>query len=244
MALPRIATPKYELQVPSTGNIIKYRPFLVKEEKILLLALESEDETQIMNAIADIIGNCIDEDIDVKSLAMFDIEYIFLQLRAKSKGEDLDLELPCGKCENPIPFKVNLLDVKVSHTEGHSNKIELTNDIGVVMKYPSIKVKSELNEDATEVENIFHSLANCLDTIWDKDSTYPAKDHTKKELEDFFESLPESEFTKIQNFFTTMPVLKHEINVKCNAKTGKGKEKKTCGWKDTKVLEGLQSFFA
>ena len=244
MSLPRIATPKYELTLPSSNKIVHYRPFLVKEEKILLLALESEDETQIMNAVTDIINNCVSEDIDAKNLPMFDLEYIFLQLRAKSKGEDLNLEVPCGKCETPIPFNLNLLNVKVVHTKGHTNKIELTNNIGVIMKYPSIKLKEGLDTEASEVENIFSSLTGCLDSIWDKDSTYPAKDHTNEELEEFFESLPEKEFVKIQDFFTTMPVLKHEVDIKCNAKTGKGKEKKTCGWKEKKVLEGLQSFFA
>tara|TARA_Y100000310_G_C20704023_1_gene833071 strand:- start:12764 stop:13504 length:741 start_codon:yes stop_codon:yes gene_type:complete len=246
MSLPRIATPKYELTIPSSNKVVKYRPFLVKEEKILLLALESEDESQIMNAVTDIIDNCVTDDVDAKNLAMFDLEYIFLQLRAKSKGEDLNLEVPCGKCDTPIPFNLNLLDVKVSHTDGHTNKIPLAEDVGVIMKYPSIKLKEGLNEGegSSEVENIFSSLIGCLDSIWDKDSTYSAKDHTHKELEDFFESLPEKEFAKIQDFFSTMPVLRHKVDLKCNAKIGKGKDKKVCGWKDTKVLEGLQSFFA
>ena len=244
MSLPRIATPNYELTIPSSDKVVHYRPFLVKEEKILLLALESEDESQIMNAVTDIINNCVTEDVDAKNLAMFDLEYIFLQLRAKSKGEDLSLEMPCGKCGTAIPFTLNLLDVKVIHTEGHTNKIELTDNVGVIMKYPSIKLKEGLEDGASEVENIFASLIGSLDSIWDKDSIYAAKDHTKKELEDFFESLPEKEFTKIQDFFTSMPILKHEIDLKCKAKTGKGKEKKPCGWKEKKVLEGLQSFFA
>jgi hypothetical protein len=244
MALPRISVPKYNLTLPSTSKILQYRPFLVREEKILLLALETEDETQIMNAVVDIIDNCISENINAKTLPMFDIEYIFLQLRAKSKGEDLELEVPCGKCKAPISFKFNLLDVNVFHTEGHENKIELTNGIGVMMKYPSITIKENLDDNATEVENIFSSLIGCLDSIWDSESVYPAKDHTKQELEEFFDSLPEAEFLKIQKFFTTMPILKHELEIKCNAKTGSGKNKKSCGWKETKVLEGLQSFFA
>ena len=244
MALPRIAIPKYELTVPSSNKVVKFRPFLVKEEKILLLAIESENEIQIMDAVTDIINNCVFEDIDARTLAMFDIEYIFLQLRAKSKGEDLELETLCGKCKTPISFTLNLLNVNVAHTEGHTNKIELTDNIGVIMKYPSIDLKAGLDSEATEVENIFSSLIGCLDSIWDKDSVYAAKDYTQQELEEFFDSLPESEFIKIQAFFTTMPVLKQEVEVKCISKTGKGKTAKLCGWKETKVLEGLQSFFA
>jgi len=245
MALPRITTPNYKLKIPSTGQEVEYRPFLVKEEKILLIALESEDENQIMDAVSNIIDNCLTGDFNVRELAMFDIEYIFLQLRAKSKGEELELEISCGDCNAPIPLSVMLSDIEVQKTEGHTNKIELSNDIGVIMKYPSIDLKLKMNPDLTEMENIFVSLVNCLDSIWDKDQVYSHKDHTEQELQDFFESLPESEFDKIQKFFTTMPVLKHELDVKCTAKVdGKGKTKKSCGWKSTKVLEGLQSFFA
>ena len=175
---------------------------------------------------------------------MFDIEYIFLQLRAKSKGEEIELESKCEKCDNPIPFTINLTDVEVKKTEGHTNKIKLSDDIGVIMKYPTIDVKANFDEDASDVENIFTSLVGCLESIWDNESVYPAKDHTRQELEDFFDSLPEAEFEKIQKFFTTMPQLKHEIEIKCKMKVGKGKTAKPCGWKETKVLEGLQSFFA
>ena len=243
MSLPRIATPKYELTLPSSNKIVHYRPFLVKEEKILLLALESEDEPQIMNAVTDIINNCVTEDVDAKNLAMFDLEYIFLQLRAKSKGEDLSLEMPCGKCGTAIPFTLNLLDVKVIHTEGHTNKIELTDNVGVIMKYPSIKLKEGLDNDATEVENIFASLIGSLDSIWDKDSIYAAKDHTKKEMNDFLESLTDTQFQNLAEFFSTAPVLKHSVDLQCKNKSPKSKGKKECGYKEKKVLEGLNSFF-
>lgn len=240
MALPRITTPQYVLTIPSTGEEVKYRPFLVKEEKILLIALESENEKQIMVAVKNIIDNCLDGKVDIDSLAMFDIEYIFLQLRAKSKGEEIELEVECEKCKNPIGFVVNINEVKVDIGEGHSNEIKLSDDIGVVMKYPNLDMKANFNEDASEMENIFSSLVLCLDTIWDKDSTYPAKDHTQEELHDFFESLPEAEFEKIQNFFVTMPQLKHEVDIKCKHKV----DKKPCGYKGKRVLEGLNSFFA
>ena len=244
MALPRIATPTYKLTIPSIKKAINYRPFLVKEEKILLLALESDDENQITDAVCNIIENCISEQVTVKDLAMFDIEYIFLQLRAKSKGEELELEIECEDCKNPIGAKVNLNDVSVQEKEGHNTKIELTDSVGVVMKYPSIEVRKMMSEDKSEMENIFNSLVHCIDSIWDENQVYASKDHTLKELEDFFESLPEQQFDKIQKFFTTMPSLHHDINIKCNASTGKGKNKKVCGWKSTKRLEGLHSFFA
>jgi len=245
MALPRITTPKYQLTLPSTGNVLNYRPFLVKEEKILLLALETEKEETIMNAVADIIDSCVSEKVNAKTLPMFDLEYIFLQLRAKSKGEEIDLEIECQECKNPISFNVNLMNVGVKTEKEHTNKIELTDNIGIIMKYPSIesKIGMEENGSDSDVEMIFTSLVSCLETIWDKDSTYPAKDHTKEELHEFFESLPDTEFQKIKEFFNTMPKLSHEVELKCNFKTGKGKDKKVCGWKDKKVLEGLQSFF-
>ncbi len=244
MPLPRIETPKYELTIPSTGKVVKYRPFLVKEEKILLIAMESEDETQMMNSIEEIIQNCIyDADLNVKQLAMFDIEYIFLQLRSKSKGEEVDMSFECGECKAKIPVHLNLNDVEIVRTEGHEQNIKLTNNIGVKMKYPSIALKSQINTDSSNVENIFQSLVFCLESIYDEETVYNAKDQTEKEIMDFFESLPEKEFEKIQNFFTTLPVLRHEVELKCKAKIGKGKNGKVCGWKEHKVLEGLQSFF-
>ena len=234
MPLPRIETPKYELTIPSTGKTVKYRPFLVKEEKILLIAMESEDETQMMNAVEEIIQNCIyDADLNVKQLAMFDVEYIFLQLRSKSKGEEIDMSFECGECKTSIPVHLNLMDVDIVRTEGHKQNIELTNNIGVKMKYPSISLKTKIDSEGSDVENIFQSLVFCLDSIYDAETVYQAADQTEKEIMDFFESLPEKEFEKIQNFFNTLPVLKHEVELKCKAKIGKGKSAKTCGWKDT-----------
>ena len=244
MPLPRIETPKYELIIPSSGKTVKYRPFLVKEEKILLIAMESEDDKQMMNAIEEIIKNCIyDSDINVKELAIFDIEYIFLQLRSKSKGEEISLTFDCEDCKSQIPVNLNLTDVEVVRTEGHENTIALSNNIGVVMKYPSLNLKSKISPDNSEVENIFQSLAFCLESIYDEETVYQAVDQTEQEIMEFFESLPEKEFEKIQIFFNTLPVLKHEVELKCTAKTGKGKSSKICGWTDTKTLEGLQSFF-
>ena len=142
MALPKLTVMKHELILPSTGEKVTYRPFLVKEEKILMMAMQGGKASDMVKALREIIQNCVENDnVSIDTLPMFDIEYIFLQLRAKSKGEDLELEVPCGKCKAPVSFKFNLLDVNVFHTEGHENKIELTDGIGVMMKYPSITIK-------------------------------------------------------------------------------------------------------
>ena len=142
MGLPTIAVPKYKLIIPSSGKEVNYRPFLVKEEKILLIAMESDDETQMTGAIQDIIGNCVYDDLDVKSMPMFDIEYIFLQLRAKSKGEVVDLSFECEKCKKPITAQVDLTKIEITRTEGHDTKIQLSDDVGVIMKYPSIEIQN------------------------------------------------------------------------------------------------------
>ena len=243
MGLPIIAVPNYQLTIPSSGEVMNYRPFLVKEEKILLIAMESDDEVQMTSAIKNIIENCVKNKVDVDNMPMFDIEYIFLQLRAKSKGEEIDMSFPCEKCKKPIPIKVDLSKVEVTRTEGHTNKIPLSEDVGVMMKYPSMEIQKQIKEDKTEVENIFSTIISCIDSIWDKETVYSTKDHTAEELNTFLESLPDNSFTKIQKFFDTVPKLKHEFELKCISKNGKGKKASICGWKDTKTLEGLGSFF-
>ena len=243
MALPKIAVPKYQLKIPSTGKEVSYRPFLVKEEKILLIAMESDNEIEMTNAIKDIIHNCIYEELDVKNMPMFDIEYIFLQLRAKSKGEIADLTFECGKCKKPIDVQVDLSKIEVTRTEGHDTKIPLSDDVGVIMRYPSMEVQSIINKESSDVENIFSTISFCIESIWDKETVYATKDHTKEELNEFLESLPDSSFTKIQKFFDTVPVLKHKVAFKCTSKNGKGKKASLCGWEGTETLEGLGSFF-
>ena len=247
MSLPTITVPQYSLILPSTGKEYKYRPFLVKEEKILLIAMESEDEKQIIDATVNIIKNCIVGEIDIDDLPIFDIEYIFLQLRGKAKGEILELKYTCPKCKGQIPLAINIDEIKVEKKDGHSNKIELTDVVGIVMKYPNIEVQKKLTDIAkntTEIEGLFETITNCVDYIYDVESTYPAKDHTKKELHDFLESINDEQFQKISKFFETAPSLKHEIELHCKNKVkGKGKEKKECGYKETTMLEGLNSFF-
>jgi len=244
MALPTIAVPKYQLKIPSSGKEVNYRPFLVKEEKILLIAMESDKEEEMTTAIKDIIHNCVYEDLDVKNMPMFDIEYIFLQLRAKSKGEIVDLSFECGKCKKPIAIQVDLSKIEITRTEGHDIKIPLSDDVGVIMKYPSMDIQKVISKENSDVENVFTTISFCIESIWDKETVYASKDHTREELNEFMESLPDDSFKKIQNFFDTVPVLKHELELKCTSKNGKSKNASICGWKGTETLEGLGSFFA
>jgi hypothetical protein len=245
MGLPSITVPQYSLILPSTGKEYKYRPFLVKEEKILLIAMESEDEKQIINATIDIIKNCVVGDINIDDLPMFDIEYIFLQLRGKAKGEVLELKYTCPKCNGQIPIAINIEDIKVNKKDDHTNKIALDDTLGIVMKYPNIEIQRKLvdvQKDKSSVEGLFETIIHCIDYIYDAESTYPAKDHTQKELVDFLESLNDKQFQDITKFFETAPTLKHEIDLHCKNKA-KGKDSKVCNYKEKVMLEGLNSFF-
>ena len=243
MGLPTIAVPEYELILPSTEKKIKYRPFLVKEEKVLLIALESENQINIINAIRTIISNCLYGDINVNELPTFDLEYIFLQLRAKSKGEIIDLKYECPKCKTELNVNINTEDIQVIKNPEHTHTIELDPELGVVMKYPTIEMQQMMQDiqenKKSEVEGVFTMVTKCIDYIYDKDNTYPLKDHTEKEVTDFIDSLTDVHFQKISSFFDTMPILKHEFQLNCTKK----KKDKTCSYKETIILSGLQSFF-
>ena len=248
MGLPKIAVPEYQLTLPSTGKDIKYRPFLVKEEKLLLIAMEGQNEKEILTAVQNVISACVLEDIDVNTLPMFDIEYIFLWLRAKSKGEIIDLKYTCPTCKGSIPVGFNIEDIKMHYDEKHSTKIELTNDLGVVFKYPNVALQkkiSELPDDLTQIDMIFKTVFLCVDYIYDGETTYSSKDHTEKEMMDFLESLTDEQFQKLSVFYETMPKLKHELKLECKNKVKQeGKKKdKVCGYTEDLTLEGLASFF-
>ncbi len=248
MGLPTIAVPQYTLTIPSTDKEIKYRPFLVKEEKILLLAMESEKTEEILLATKTIIENCIYGDVDVDNMPTFDMEYIFLQLRAKAKGEVVELEYKCPKCENKIPVAIQIDDIKVKKQDAHTNDIKLNEELGVIMKYPNMALQSKLAEttqDKPEIEGLFDTMTACIDYIYDKETTYPSKDHTTQEMVTFLESLTDSQFQKLSKFFETSPTLKHEIELHCKnkGKVPKGEKKKECGYKEKVTLEGLNSFF-
>ena len=244
MGLPTIAVPEYELEIPSSKLKVKYRPFLVKEEKILLLALESEKQDNIISAIKNIIETCVYSETNVNEMPTFDLEYIFLQLRAKSKGEVIDLKYECPKCKTELEVNLNTEDIQVTKKDEHTNTIELNEELGVVMKYPTIEMQHMIQDmqekKQSEVEGLFKLVTKCIDYIYDKDNTYPLKDHTEKEVNDFIDSLTDDHFQKISKFFETMPVLQHEFQLKCTKK----KKDRTCSYKETITLSGLQSFFA
>jgi len=237
MALPTINTPTYELEIPSTDEKIKYRPFLVKEEKILLLAMESGKQTDVINAIKQIVTACTFGKLKIGTMPMFDIEYLFLNIRAKSVGEISELQLvaPDDK-ETTVNVSVDLNDIKVQVQDNHTNKVELTDEMGIYMTYPT--VNGFANSGATEVtaENMLDVIVSCISQIYDKkgEEIFEAKDSTKKELIEFIEQLNSQQFKDIQNFFDTMPKLKHTIKIK-NPKTNVESEV---------VLSGLSDFFA
>ena len=239
MPLPKISTPTYELELPSTGQSIKYRPFLVKEEKLLVIALESEDTKQITTAIKSVIKNCIlTKDIKVENLPTFDIEYLFLNIRGKSVGESVDVNIICpDDNETNVSVNINLDDIQVQKNEEHTNKIKLDDSIMMEMKYPSleqfIKNNFDFNND-NAMEQSFDLIASCIDKIYTEDEVWSTADVTKKELTEFLESMNSSQFKDIEKFFETMPKLSHKIMV-TNPKTKVESEV---------VLEGLASFFA
>jgi len=239
MPLPKISTPVYELDLPSTGQTIQYRPFLVKEEKVLVIALESEDTKQITNAIKTVIKNCIvTKNIKVESLPTFDIEYLFLNIRGKSVGEEIDVNVICPDDEETnVSVKINLDDIKVQKSDEHSNRIKVDDNIMMEMKYPSldqfIKTNFDFNNDAA-MDQSFDLIASCIDKIFTEEEVWSAADVTKKELIDFLEQMNSSQFKEIEKFFETMPRLSHKVNV-TNPKTGIESEV---------ILEGLANFFA
>jgi len=217
MALPILTTPTYELEVPSTATKIKYRPFLVKEEKVLLMAMESGENNQIIQAVKTIVSECTFNKVDLGNSPMFDIEYIFLQIRGKSAGEVSNIRLLCkddGKTYADV--EINLNDIEVQVTEEHTNKIELTDEMGMIMTYPTIDSFMNTGINKIDSSNMLEVIATCILQIYDKkgEEVFEAKDQTKKELNDFIEQLNTKQFLKIQEFFDTMPKLQHLVKVK------------------------------
>jgi hypothetical protein len=239
MPLPKISTPTYELELPSTEQKIKYRPFLVREEKLLVLALESEDTKQITNAIKTVIKNCIDtKGVKVESLPTFDIEYLFLNIRGKSVGEEIEVNIICPDDEETdVPVKINVDDIRVQKDPEHNKKIKVDDSIMMEMKYPSldqfIKSNFDFNSDNT-MEQSFELIASCIDKIYTEDEVWSTSDVTKKELTDFLDQMNTTQFKQIERFFETMPKLSHKVKV-INPNTKVESEV---------TLEGLSSFFA
>ena len=236
MALPKIDVPIYELTVPSTDEKIKYRPFLVKEEKLLLIAMESGENSDILRAVKDIVDSCTFNKMKIGNMPMFDVEYIFLQIRSKAVGEVSTLRVLClDDMKTYAKVEVDLNEIEVRVTDAHTNKIELSDEMGVIMKYPTVDSFVENKIDDISPANMLDVIITCIDKIYDKkgEEVFDAKDSTKQELVDFVEQMNTTQFADVQKFFDTMPALSHEITVK-NPKTKK----------ESKVtLNGLNDFF-
>ena len=233
MALPKLNTVTYDLNLPSTGQKLEYRPFLVKEQKALMIAQESGDDRQIEKAFAQIINDCVIADIDPYELPMFDVEYIFLRIRGKSVGEKVKLSVLCPDDKKTrVEVEVNLEEVDVQMQKEHTNTVELSNDVSMIMKYPCLKDMTGF-DDKGEITNMFEMIRRCIYEVRQGDTVYNRVDITDKELDEFIESMTADNFENISNFFSTMPKLIHVVEVK-NPKTKK---------KSEIPIEGLQSFF-
>ena len=244
MALPKVTTPTYELTIPSSGEKVTYRPFLVKEEKTLLMAMESKDTKAMTKAMEDIISSCTEGDVKIKDLAPFDLEYFFLQLRGRSIGEIIEVKAPrppnftncCEEAteEDICELKINIDDIKVDTSKISSPDIEISGDVGVKMKFPEMDSISKYTaEGEMKAADIFKLIVECIDYIWDGEEIYQAKDHTKKELDNFLESLNTGQFNKIREFFESMPRLTHDVDWVCSK----------CNKSKSLTLQWIDAFF-
>ncbi len=240
MALPKLNVPVYEAILPSTEKVIKYRPFLVKEEKLLLTAQES-GENALLPAVKQIIKNCVQGNIDVDNMPLFDIEFLFLRLRAKSVGEEVTLGLkpwgcPNNKgelCEKTTQVNINLEDVKVIKDKKHSSKVMIDDVIGIKLSYPDMNKLDKMGAGITTASEGMNVIKDCIDMIFTEEDTHERGSFTDKELDDFLDSLNTQQFMKIREFFDTMPALKHTVKYKCE----------TCGEEKETTIQGLNSFF-
>jgi hypothetical protein len=237
MPLPKISTPTYELEIPSTKKKIRYRPFLVREEKILIIAMESEDTAQIAGAVKDVITSCIlSRGVKVNEFSTFDIEYLFLNIRGKSVGEEVEVLVTCpDDGVTKVPVTIGLDEIQIQVDEKHSRDIKLDDTLMLRMKYPSMDqfIKNNFATNEVNVEDTFEIVSECIEQVFSEEESWSAKDCTKKELKEFIEQLSSKQFKEVENFFATMPKLSHTITVK-NPNTEVESEV---------VLEGLASFF-
>jgi hypothetical protein len=238
--LPKIDIPIYETHLISNGELVRFRPFLVKEQKLFLMANESDDPKETINTIKQVLRNCILDDLDVDNLATFDIEYLFLQLRARSVGEIVTLRFTCNnditeenKCGNVVKIDVNVLDIKPTVNTEHSNKIQINDKIGIVLKYPTFGSVDVASLDTENLDQVLDIIVACIDYVYDEEQIYPAKDSSKKELTEFIENLKQTDLEKISAFFNSLPKMKKDVDFKCDK----------CGYHETLQLEGIQSFF-
>jgi hypothetical protein len=235
MSLPILNSPRFELDLPVSKKKISYRPFLVKEEKILLMALESQDQKQIMRAMHDIIDTCTYNEVKAKELPVSELEYLFLKIRSKSVGENSHIGVKCKSCEASNEMDINLDEIKLDVSDSIDNKIMLTDSVGVIMKYPtSDDVLRTIDSKKSEIENIYAVITASLDKIFDKESVHDVSTQAKQDVDDFVNSLNQQQFSKIKAFFDKLPKLKHNVKFQCEK----------CGTDNDLVLEGMESFFA
>jgi hypothetical protein len=243
MALPKLDVPIYTVNLVSTGKPVRFRPFLVKEQKLFMMAAESEDQNEMVSTIRQVLKNCVLDDIDIDSLPTFDLEYLFMNLRARSVEEVVDLRYKCNnvvkdekgedkKCTGVVEFKMNLLEIQPTKNANHKNKIQLTENLGICFKYPTFEMLQRY-EKMTENEIMIQILIDCIDYIYDKDNMYYAKDSSQKELEDFIDSLQQKDLEKFKDFFDTMPEIKKEVEFKCPK----------CAYEENILIKGMQNFF-
>lgn len=231
------STPVYTLTVPSSGKQLKFRPFLIKEEKTLLIAQQSEDPIVMVESLKEVIQSCIKDEIDVNELATFDLEYIFTQIRSKSVGEIIELTMLCDTCTDDkavAKVSIDLTKIQVEKNPEHKSKIHLYQDVGIVMKYPTLDILKKMESiNTNDLDEVFNVVVDCIDYIYNEEEVFHAKEQTKQELLDFINNLSSAQFAEVQKFFETMPKLKHDIDYVCPV----------CSKEHHKVLEGLNSFF-
>jgi len=241
--LPKIDVPIYEMKLISTDKVVQFRPFLVKEQKLFLMNTENDDVESTVKVIRQVLKNCVLSDIDIDALPVFDLEYLFIHLRARSVSEIVNLKYKCNntikddkdedkQCDSLEKFEIKLLDIKPTKGEGHDNNIQLSEKLGIVMKYPTFEMIAKL-DGKSEDEILMELLTNCIDYVYDADNIYRAKDTSREEIVEFIDSMQQKDLEKIQNFFETAPKIKHTIEFKC----------KKCEYEEKIPVEGLQSFF-
>ena len=235
MSLPKLEVPTYTIKLESIKDTVTYRPFLVKEEKILLMALEGGDGEDILKAVQSILTTCIMESkINIPSLPTFDLEYLFLNIRAKSVGEMSTVSIPCPECETQKQHDIPLEKIKLKTNKEHTNKVELSNTVGLYMKYPTISLLANIEEITSE--NSLDIISACVDSVYDGEKEYDFRDYSSEERQDFLDNLTQAQLLNIQKFFETMPSLEHDINYKC--------KNEECNHESTIPVRGLQNFFS
>lgn len=243
MALPKLDIPIYEVKLASTGKTIRFRPFLVKEQKLFLIASESTDANEVIRTIRQVLKNCVLDEIDIDNLPTFDLEFLFMNLRARSVEEIVELKYKCNntvktesgeekRCTGTVEFKVNLLEIEPTKNPNHTNKVQITDNLGICFKYPTFEMVQKY-ENMDENQIMMNILVDCIDYIFDKEQIYYAKDSTKEELEEFVDNLQQKDVEKFEKFFDTIPEMKKEVHFKCPK----------CSYEEDITIKGMQNFF-